>query len=431
MKKLNIACFLLAVLTFNVEWTHGSAGLQALPADNLVDMLGVNTHLGDLDTVYWTEFSSIIVPQMTALGVRHARDGLNTNSSVNTNFGTLNAAGISFSFISSPLTFSTVTAALAAAQPVAPYAFAWEGPNEIDNTGMPTFYNGEGFPAGAIAWATDMWNAFKTDPTVGTKPIIINSMANGANFSVFCSATSCPFADADYGNIHSYSGATFPALHLDMNISQVQIATGTKSIYSTELGWHTDTIKGGFPGVSEAAQGKYISTMPFEYFSRGLKGAFDYELIDLFPDPDDTNIEDHFGLLRNDGTEKPGFTTLQNIIALLGDPGSSYASKKINVTFSGGTVCPTQCSGVHVSVLDKRNGRVYIALWQEILVYNTTTGMDISITPINITATFGDAWTTANIYEPYVSSSPLSTVSNPKSVVIPVPGDTMIIELIP
>ena len=51
---------------------------EARRADDFVDFIGVNTHLGYNDTTY-RDYDGIIKPRLLQLGVRHIRDGTFSN----------------------------------------------------------------------------------------------------------------------------------------------------------------------------------------------------------------------------------------------------------------------------------------------------------------------------------------------------------------
>jgi hypothetical protein len=123
-------------------------------------------------------------------------------------------------------------------------------------------------------------------------------------------------------------------------------------------------------GLSERASGKYYSRLWFEYFNRGIWRTNAYELIDQGVSR--SNREMNWGLLRHDGSPKPQFTATKNIIALLSDPGPSFAPGQLAYTLSNAS------SATHRTLLQKRDGRFYLALWQTVSVWNIKSDADIS-----------------------------------------------------
>ena len=51
-----------------------------------------------------------------------------------------------------------------------------------------------------------------------------------------------------------------------------------------------------------------------EHFMRGEQRFYSYELIDEFVDPEQTNPEANFGLLRRDLTPKPAYTAMKTLL---------------------------------------------------------------------------------------------------------------------
>jgi hypothetical protein len=86
--------------------------------------------------------------------------------------------------------------------------------------------------------------------------------------------------------------------------------SGSKAVISTETGYHNvvnTTV--GHIGLPEDIAAKYIPRIYLEQFNSGISRTLSYELIDVDKDP--TDPEKNFGLLRNDGSEKPAFVALK------------------------------------------------------------------------------------------------------------------------
>ena len=395
----------------------GPPGASNLPAtmargaDDLVDMLGVNIHLSYLDTVYGSGFATIIRPRLQELGIRHVRDGTGGWDTGPRNRATLAADGIQFLMVIDPLHYNTAANNLAAvkAEPVASI-WGFEAGNELDI--RSNIYGG--WPNSERNWLADVTAAFAADPATQGKPVMMGAPAHSQSLA------SLGPIDTPYANIHPYAGPTFPSNGLDTNIANVLAVAGNKPIVATELGWHTDATTTGFAGVSQLAQAKYLSRMPFEYFSRDIFRAYIYELINPGVNPNET--EQNWGLLNNDGSPKPAFTTLKNIITLLSDPGPKYAHKSVRYQIIGGN------ANVHSTVLDTRDGRAYIALWQEVHSFDYTAQVDLSVPPQRVTIALADAWTAANILLPRTGGA--ASIS-PAALVVDVPDEVVIIELRP
>jgi hypothetical protein len=159
-----------------------------------------------------------------------------------------------------------------------------------------------------------------------------------------------------------------------------------------------------------------------EWFNRGVDRTYAYELADQGTDINQR--EQNFGLLRFDMTEKPAFTALENLLDLMEDPGAMFTPGSLDYTFS------SAASQLHHTLLQKSDGRMYMLLWQELLSYNRTSEADISNPPLAVTMSLAQMWN-AKVYQPNVSASALSTLTNVNSINLSVPDQMMVVELTP
>ncbi len=179
------------------------------------------------------------------------------------------------------------------------------------------------------------------------------------------------------------------------------------------------------PEAAENAAAKYTPRLYFEYFNRGIARTYDYELIDSMPEPTMTDQEEHFGLVRNDGTNKPVFTSLKNTITLLEDPGPRFTPKSLDYALSGDT------TNVHRTLLQKRDGRFYLVLWKEVSSYNTDTNRDLSVPSSEVTLTLNQQMATAKTYLPTNSVNQVQQYTAPKNLTLNVPDQLLVVELTP
>src|SRR5581483_5657888 len=133
----------------------------------------------------------------------------------------------------------------------------------------------------------------------------------------------------DIGNFHPYAGGKEPTsggwgISMDRAIVEERKVCGDKPIWATECGYHNRIEEKGHPGVSELAAAKYFPRLHFLMFNKGVGRSYSYELADQKPDDPTTTMEQHFGLLRHNGSPKPAFDALRNLIALLRDPGPEF-----------------------------------------------------------------------------------------------------------
>ena len=171
--------------------------------------------------------------------------------------------------------------------------------------------------------------------------------------------------------------------------------------------------------------GKYVPRLLFEYFNRGVQRTYLYELVDQGADPDKDERDENFGLLRYDGTEKPAYGALENLIGLLEDPGPPFEAGSLDYSLGG------EVESVHRTLLQKRDGRFYLVLWQEVPSYNLETGRDLYVEPQRVQLTLDEPIKVANLYQPNRSASRIKTYTAPKRITLDVPDELLVIELVP
>jgi CARDB len=157
---------------------------------------------------------------------------------------------------------------------------------------------------------------------------------------------------------------------------------------------------------------KYDSRLFFEFFNHGIVRTYAYELID---ESQVSGHESTFGLLYANGTAKPMFNTIANLITLLKDPGSAFTPGSLNYSFSGAP------ASLHHTLLQKRNGVFYLVLWLELDYWNATSA--------NVTVNFAGTAGHVNQYDPLASVSPKTAWNNVSSVVLPVSDQATILEI--
>jgi hypothetical protein len=177
----------------------------------------------------------------------------------------------------------------------------------------------------------------------------------------------------DYGNWHPYPGGRCPGCAdvygqtIDTYLPKYGAPSGAKPMVASESGYHNaiNATSASQRGVSERAAGRYAPRLLFENVNRGFARTYLYELIDEANDPRRAAMEANFGLLRNDGSEKPAYRSVQGLLGLLRDPGPTFRPNALRYSLSG------QTDRVHHTLLQKRNGSFFLALWQERSSYDT------------------------------------------------------------
>jgi hypothetical protein len=101
-----------------------------------------------------------------------------------------------------------------------------------------------------------------------------------------------------------------------------------------------------------------------------------YELIDESVSSDAGGTEagfDHNGLLNSIIQPKPAYNAVKGLISLLSDKGAPFAPTPLPYTLGGNITNLTH------TLLEKRDGTYYLALWLEVPSWNVQTPGDMSV----------------------------------------------------
>ncbi len=401
-------------------------------AEDFVSSIGVNIHLSYFDRVYGSEFRTFIIPRLQELGIRHLRDGgtsLPNEDWMREVYGRwrelASATGAKYTIIVSPrrtdsgpgTNYGDVSHVRDLRDRIgAENIVAWEGLNEHDLSGRSNF----GEEAATLQRA--LYSLVKGDPSLSTRHRVLGpSMAFTAAAAKLGDLSN--FMDA--GTIHPYDGGKIPGSNLAAHMSGVRAITGDRPLVATEVGYHTSPISSNpwHWSVSEAAQAKYTLRQFLELYNAGVQRSFAYELMDQGTDPSD--MEFHFGLVRIDGSRKPAFTALRNLIALLGDRNAAaFAPRTIRLSVSGDT------AGVHRLLVEKADGRRYLVLWQNSRSYDETTRTNVTVAARAVDVHFAVPPSLVSIYRPLDGANAIETHRAARTIRVRVPDHPLVLEVV-
>jgi hypothetical protein len=401
----------------NTTYTVSSAIAQTIrerakPADSFVDSIGIATHLRYTDTSYG-RYSDVVEPRLRELGIRHIRDGGN-NADMFAKMRRLGTFGIRSTLVMDPRDGITPDNVVQMIQQAQPAVEAIEGPNEWDVNPSTMSYKGKSFPDGLRDYQRDLYLAVKGNSSTANIPVLTPSMAFPEHGQKVGS-----LADySDYGNMHSYAGGNVPGQDVDWRwIPLTRAVSGNQPIMVTETGYHNaiNDKRASQKAVTEQVSAKYIPRTYLEYFNRGVKRTFMYELMDQRKANDQEN---NFGIIRADGTPKPAFYALRNLISLLKDTPSSQANGALSYYFTGNV------QDLRHTLLQKSNGEFYLVLW----LNKTSTDAPVTqrvtlnlLTPTQQAATF----------LPNRSSTATATFTAPTRITMDVPDAPLVIQIKP
>lgn len=477
-----------------------AAPVSATSADAFVDSVGVCTHWQYADTVYSSRFPELKARLLEA-GLRHVRDG-GANDTFIANTRMLAASGVRTTLMLDPgsgivpdekyWTPSSAprhllghfvknvlgTNAVAGVEVLNEIDLFYARDNFVhDYTQAGLFWAaGNTSPTNKLnddrlsplwwgrysqAIAHDTYAAMKADPATRNIPVIGPSLGKTYGYDSKSPFGNDTLADCvDWGCFHPYPGGNpfserdgyagvdwyighggQPSANLDEAKFAFDIYAppfGKKPMCATETGYYTGTAKGA---VSEAVQAKYVPRLFLEYFRLGISRTFNYELVDLRPDPRDDQA--CRGLLHNDLTPKPAFTALKNLIALLSDRGAQFKPGAMDYAL---TVHPpsgyNRTQYVRHQLFQKSDGSFWLALYHEIADSSSTTadGKEINgptreLThpdmPVVITFGPGVKLTRAETFLPQNSTNVVATLPQPRELKLNVPDQVLLVKLVP
>ena len=396
--------------------------VTARKADEFVNTIGVNVHLSYFQSPYGTAWASVVKPKILGLGVRHLRDGgivVGDDKWMSIVYGRMKEllpGLVKFNLVMRPAlgssdyaTMSHLPRLLAYAAPVIE---SFEGLNEHDLSKRA------GWVAETRSFQKSLYQAVKADPRTANMPVLGPSLGNPGNAPLVGDLT--PYLN--YGSVHPYPGGKTPLPALLDHQNKVKPVSGSRRVVATESGYHNAMLwTGGHPPVSELAMGHYTLRLLFDYFNAGVPRTWLYEMIDQGADR--TRRELNFGLLRMNGSEKPAYVALRNLINLLKDPGASFSPGQIHYGLAG------DLTGLSSTLLQKRDGRFYLVLWQDPSCFNLLTMLDIVSGPKFVTLTLPRA-AGNKVYQPATSANPMFQ-GTMTSVPLAIPDHPLIVEITP
>jgi hypothetical protein len=430
----------LTFLTAGLCWAVAQAAapadaapVKAEMADRIVDMIGVNTHVGFRGTIYDTGFATIVKPRLLELGVRHIRDspGPAGDALVKGRYVDLAQNGIRVLMINWPERGQgqDYVKELDAAAGF-PVVEAVEPPNERDITWRYDDFGPE-WPGRLRDYMQAMYPAYKGDPATAGITVLGPSFANTRD-SALRLAGEFPGATAYMaaGNLHDYSGlnpenprAGGWGLALTASLQRYRSLAGAKPLWTTENGYKQSGSVPGHPAVTSRAAAKYLPRQLLMHFRYGVSRLYIYELIN--------ETWENFGLLDNNGQPRQQYWSVKRFINTMKDPGGEFETGYLDYELTG------NLADIYTALFQKRDGRFYLVVWQGVASVQGTkdsTIADIEQPVRRLTLNVRSRITQARLYRPLTATRPRAVYSDAAgldSVPLSVPDDVLIVELTP
>lgn len=388
--------------------------VPAAAVADLVASIGVNIHATYNDTPYGDH--DRLVAALRHLGVRHVRDGLVPERPDQYQvLRRLAGHGVCSTLIIGEVVAdpTEIDLALGWLAEVAPAVELIESPNEVD------LAIGDGWQAALSTYEPLLAERIDEVPGVPDVPLIgpsygrLESVREGA-------ALRLPF---DLVALHPYPGGEPPSSTLEANLWAAG-ATDGDAIVATEHGYHTAVnATGGQPGVPEDVAAAYVPRLFLESFAAGVDRTYLYELLDEFPDPEADDAESHFGLLRNDYSEKPAATALRTMLDLLEtDDAGTGGPPPLGIRIE------TTATDVDALLLSAGRGAWWLAVWRRTSLYDTASRQQLDAPAVPATVVF-DRRLRARVHRPVMGTDAEATQTARTSVALDVPPDPLLVRL--
>jgi hypothetical protein len=392
----------------------------ARSAFDFVNSIGVNTHLNYFDTQYGN--FSLVSRELQSAGILHLRDGVHLqnddyNRVVYGRWIELGKLGIRFHAVVDPRNRlgPITTALLENVEQLSGHTIeSFEGPNELDISQIPDW------PAVDRSYQQTIFKAAASLPDRSAIQIIGPSLALARHAPEIGNISEW----LDEGNLHPYPAGKTPSIIFPEQVQLARIMCGNKNIVVTESGYHNGlNDHSDQPAVSEEAAARYIPRLYLENFANGIVRTYLYEFLDESADPALKSFQQHWGLIRSDGTEKPAFVALKNLIAELNDTAEPPHPGQLVWSLDA------QDAAVHHLLLQKSTGEFDLVLWQDVPSYNEKAQTDIATQRRHATLTLNRKALSVALYEPVVQSQPVRTYTDTAQVALEIPDHPLVIRI--
>jgi hypothetical protein len=338
------------------------------------DSVGVNTHLSS--EPYASRFE-LVRDLLGAAGIRHVRDELRPSNNLGRLRELFELHGIRSDLLVSPAT-NTVRQMLDYLEALGlEKVSAIEGQNEGDSDWFKSQWAAHrDWSAAVIAYQREVFEALRPLYPEALLPILSPTVLDWKPDDAEAIRDAARFCDIVA--IHSYAqhgeepetDAPYSALSWYLRNIRDRLKPGAP-VMSTETGYNTLLHPGG-AGVSEAAAAAYIPRLLLNNFAAGIRRTFLYEFLDEGGSPAD--MEQHWGLVRHDGTPKPAYHALAALLGALSGEEGAQPSK------------PAPAAALHEAPADARmlqfrkaDGSTVAAIWRAVRCWDPAAMRDVPV----------------------------------------------------
>ncbi len=400
-----------------------------MPAEAFIDTLAVNTHINYTDGAYANVRN--VADDLAWLGIRHVRDAApGSGAAPLASYVYVAQRGIKFDFLMHPDIPVSVGQAAQLNAAVPGSVVAIEGFNEIDN--WPVTYQGLTGAAAGLAAQREIYTRVRAHPQLAGVAVYDLTGYDVKQVDTRANA-------ADYSNQHVYpQNGEQPTYNANGDRWMGAAAEAVKKYglpyVITEFGYFTLPQAGWYMlGVDEPTQAKGVLNGYLDAAAAGVKRTYVYELLDQKPDPENKSNEMHYGFFRIDNSPKRVAYAIRNLTSIL-KAGTTHGAKGTADGAKAGALAYT-LAGMPVSanslLLQKKDGRFVLALWNETPIWNRATGTPLESPPANVGLDLGTNASRIDVYDPLVSATPLASHRDVRTLDVAVPDHPILLEITP
>lgn len=395
--------------------------VTARPASVFHDSFGVGIHSMYPDTSYGD--LDRLVRLVDELGVKHVREGivLNREGDAYPTLQRLSARGVKAMLLfgrEGEAGMGTVQQQLAVLRgPLAGTFDAFEGPNETDCSGDPAWLER------LHSRMQELRSALEADPELSRVPLAAPSFCTYEGQTAFADLPGVGDL-VDLGTTHDYAGGSAPERGVANAQSLAARISGTKPVIASEFGFHNATASQDpwQRGISEQAAATYAVRQFLEHFRLGMPRSYLYELLDEKPEAARTDMEQHWGLVRVDGTPKPAYHALRALLDVVDDGAPSGEQAQLAYQLVGAP------SDVRQVLLSRKDGSFDLVLWRAASVYEHGTGQDVAVPDVPVTVQLGQG-AAVQAFRPVSGSAAGTALGSGTSFQVRLAGDPVVLRV--
>jgi hypothetical protein len=451
------ALFVLSIFV-GVHGVYGIYGLestsqatseivQAKPADDFVERIQGMAHLSVHNTSYIINWDTI-GDNLGKLGIRYLRrvytptiatqDNINRHHYLYDNYGIRFQFQVNYGFSKDGI--KSNTSQLRQNLEVIKRDFPakmiarLEGPNEAP------FKNPRERQA-IVDYQSELYKLVKEDAVLQRFPVVCFSTVNLGGLDLFNNL----YQICDIGNVHSYPAQRYPSEFVDniqKRFTNTKAYPVKKSMAITEEAYGDQA--GRFPRTmhrNENVQAKFEQRLLLLQYEKNMAIIGRSQLADAKPDKQGGRFS-HIGYLKYDGSPKPVYYAIRNLLSLLGEAKwdknrqqwlypPNFIPNSLDYDLIGNT------ANIKQLLFQKSDGRFFLVLWQEVEGWDHKANKEIKIPNLNLTLQLNTPTETAKVWLPYspdnpsLDMKPISIRKYPSKLLLAVPDYPVVIELSP